>query len=443
MRKLMLPMLALLLVACNIFQASVQVTQTPAVLSNQITPSNTALPLATPAPPEIPLPSATLESTAEPSLSPTFTASPVNPQPPAPPYFTIGESFTLTSIHMVSDTAGWGISGQYILVTRDGGLTWREVTPPEIFSSGTNVEAYGAFPEEQTAWVIFSEDSQISPGASVWITSDGGLTWKAGQPLLHGVYGDIVWAEFASLNARTGWIAIRGAWAGAGSHYDSQLFRTTDGGLTWENLVTSTDVDIAFQDFTGLVFSDEKTGWLTWQFLGAYISWPASYATTADGGSTWESHNLPTPAEVPDLYDKYWYCEPYQPNLLSPLSIRLLVVCNGGDLPAIGYLYATENAGTTWQIHPLPVVPKIDQGDRLFFFDPNNATLLGHEIYHTTDAGMTWTLITTVAWDHTQFDFINGQVGWAIVSIGDNPPALVKTNNGGKSWQEIKPVIGK
>jgi photosystem II stability/assembly factor-like uncharacterized protein len=343
---------------------------------------------------------------------------------------------------MLSTTDGWGMSGPYILVTRDGGHTWREVTPPEPFPAGVKVEAFGAFPDAQAAWVIFSLNSQISPGASVWYTSDSGQTWKASPPLLHNAYGDVVWAEFATLDARTGWLAIRGAWVGAGSHYNAQFFRTTDGGATWAALTDPDAVDVLSQDFTGLVFTDEQTGWLTWQDLGAYLSWPASYAVTTDGGKTWDTHDLPAPPDAPDLYEKYYYCEPYQTNLLTAASVRLLVVCSGGGLPNIGYLYATENGGETWQTYALPVAPKMEQGNKLIFFDSNNGYLLGQKMYRTIDGGLTWTSITTVAWDHAQFDLISEQVGWAVVSIGDLPSALVKTGNGGKTWQEIKPVVG-
>jgi photosystem II stability/assembly factor-like uncharacterized protein len=78
----------------------------------------------------------------------------------------------------------------------------------------------------------------------------------------------------------------------------------------------------------------------------------------------------------------------------------------------------------------------------LIFFDSNHGYLLGQKMYRTIDGGLTWTSITTVAWDHAQFDLISEQVGWAIVSIGDLPSALVKTSNGGKTWQEIKPIVG-
>jgi photosystem II stability/assembly factor-like uncharacterized protein len=440
MKKLTLPILVLFLAACNLFQTNVQPIPTPTAL--QQAPTTTILASATASPTDLPLPSATTPPTDIPLPTSTLAAPAASPQPAATPHFKVGEAIKITTLHMLSATDGWGLSGPSVLMTRDGGRTWREVTPPELFPDGVEVEAFGAFPDVQTAWVIFSLDSKISPEASVWYTSDAGQTWTAGPALSHTVYGDVVWAEFATFDTSTGWMAIRGAWAGAGSHFNAQLYRTTDGGGTW-NLLTAPDtMDIASQDFTGLVFNAKQTGWLTWQFFGAYMSWPASYATTSDGGSTWVSHDLPVPADNPDLYNKYWYCNPYQTNLLSATSVRLLVACSGNDLPDIGYLYATENGGSTWQTHALPVVPKMNQGDELIFFDPNHAYLLGQSMYSTTDGGLTWKLITTVAWDHAQFDLITDQVGWAIVSIGDLPSALVKTSNGGKTWQEIKPVVG-
>ncbi|MEJ2571491.1 MAG: hypothetical protein P8Y98_13220 [Anaerolineales bacterium] len=53
---------------------------------------------------------------------------------------------------------------------------------------------------------------------------------------------------------------------------------------------------------------------------------------------------------------------------------------------------------------------------------------------------MTWTTIKTVAWHSVHFDFINEQVGWAIVT-NDDAVSLVYTTNGGRSWVELDPVI--
>jgi len=415
-------------------------------------------PAAEPAPPTVEPTESPLSATEEPSpsplpedITPEFVQAieiPFEPvkQPAAPPHFKAGEKFRLDFIHMSTDTEGWAISGPFVLRTRDGGKSWQEVTPPESLPEGTFAMAYGTFPDEYSAWVIFGFDSigaddpryayfQIPPTASVWATFDGGETWIAGPPLMHEVYGDATWAEFAAVDEATGWMMVRGVYIGAGIHHVAQLFQTVDG-IAWIPIPNS-DVGV---DYTGMVFADKDNGWLTWQTTGAYAAAPPEVAMTSDGGYNWDVMDLPPPDDAPDLFSQYEYCEPYQPNLLSAQSIRLLVACSyTNDSPEdfTSYLYASDDAGENWQINLLP--EKVNaSGYTLIFFDDETSLLLGRDIYRSEDGGETWDLIKTVNWDG-QFSFVDDQTGWAIARNGEEL-ALVQTTNGGETWSKLEPV---
>jgi photosystem II stability/assembly factor-like uncharacterized protein len=238
------------------------------------------------------------------------------------------------------------------------------------------------------------------------------------------------------LDATHAWLMVRGVYVGAGTHYAAQFFRTTDGGLTWLPLIGDVGVD-----YTGLVFADPDNGLLTWQTTGAYASSPPEYAVTSDGAVNWASRELPPPPDAPDLFDTSPYCEPFQPHIFPDHSIRLLVGCfDEYDPPHVfsSYLYASDNGGSTWTSARLP--DKVQAADdTLFFFDKNNALLLGRDIYRTTDGGQNWTYVKSVNWDG-QFTFADTQNGWAIAQA-NGQVALVKTSNGGNSWSEIRPVI--
>ena len=147
----------------------------------------------------------------------------------------------------------------------------------------------------------------------------------------------------------TGWMMIRGVYVGAGTHYVAQLFQTVDG-ITW---IPIPDGDVGV-DYTGMVFADEDNGWLTWQTTGAYAAAPPEVAVTSDGGYNWDVMDLPPPEDNPDLFEKYEYCEPYQPNLLSahrksgcwsPASIIM-------TLPGISSATSTasDDGGDNWQM---------------------------------------------------------------------------------------------
>jgi hypothetical protein len=60
------------------------------------------------------------------------------------------------------------------------------------------------------------------------------------------------------------------------------------------------------------------------------------------------------------------------------------------------------------------------------------------QLQQTADGGQTWTMVKSVAWQSAQFDFVNEQVGWAIVTDGD-ATALTYTSDGGETWEELKP----
>jgi photosystem II stability/assembly factor-like uncharacterized protein len=337
---------------------------------------------------------------------------------------------------MKSRTKGWGLSGPYVLTTADGGQTWREATPPESFHLDTKYQAYGAFLNAQTAWIVFAGGGHIFPEASVWHTMDGGLNWTPGAPLFHQVFGDSVWAEFAVLDAQNVWVLVRGVYVGAGTHHNHELFRTADGGLTW----TSLDGQIS-DDYTGMVFADTKFGLRTLETIGAYAPGPPAYDVTTDGGATWEGRELPPPPEALDLFNQYPYCETFQPVLLSARSIRMLVGCFDYHYPPkqfTSYFYSSQDGGATWQTVHLADKVQAAQ-DQLIYYGLNNALLLGRDMYLSTSDGQTWSFVTTVNWDG-QFSFNDMQYGWA-VARSNGEVALVQTIDWAATWTVIKPTV--
>jgi photosystem II stability/assembly factor-like uncharacterized protein len=356
------------------------------------------------------------------------------PEPAGPAHLPSGSRIQLDQIHMASQTEGWGIAGGYLLVTGDGGRTWREVTPGAYQAD----QIYGAFLDEKTAWIIFSHTGQIDDPLTIHFTTDGGSTWSSnqGQPMTTNVFGDTTWAEFSVLDGRNVWVMLRGVYLGAGTHYNHAIFHTSDGGLNWTSLYSELS-----DDYTGMVFADTSLGLRTLQTTGAYGPGAPAYDTTTDGGATWVSHELPAPLDAPGLFDQYPYCESYQPVLLSAKSVHLLVGCFDYSNPPVqfsSYLYSSSDGGGSWTTVKLPDKVLASQ-DTLFYFDASRALLLGREIYQSADGGQTWSYVQTVNWDG-QFSFVDSQNGWAVVRA-NGEVGLVQTTNGGKSWSEIKPTI--
>ena len=99
------------------------------------------------------------------------------------------------------------------------------------------------------------------------------------------------------------------------------------------------------------------------------------------------------------------------------------------------FVYATSDRGQNWQHTELPT-PVFD----LEFVDLQTGYAAGQDIYRTTDGGGTWTRIKSVNWQG-DLSYINQENGWAVAHRGEES-ALVKTSNGGTTWQLLEPQTG-
>jgi photosystem II stability/assembly factor-like uncharacterized protein len=394
-----------------------------------------------------PTPSATLTGTDTPpilpapySLTPTLTS-------PAMAHFVPGQKIDIRYIDMVDVNQGWGIGGlnkasDHVFRTQDGGQTWRDVTPPQPApdASATNT-ALGYFLNAATAWVANGpspESGGMPPFIQVWKTIDGGGTWSYSSIDTSVVSGETFSPYFLNFaDTQHGWLMV---YLGAGMmHAYVALFMTIDGGATWTDILDPLTVnDIQSFPKTGMIFVDPQTGWLTRDAQGVDPT-PHIFRTT-DSGVTWTRLDLPTPAEVPNLYVSY-ACGSYSPNAFSALSVTVTMKCL--DLATYkiekDYVYFTSDGGITWQTYPLPADYSLGKG--LYFFSPQSGLALGRKIYKTTDGGQTWKFIQQVSWDG-QFSFVSMDLGWAYVFNDQGENALVKTINGGETWTMLNPVVG-
>lgn len=427
--KSILPFLMLFLVII-LGGCSAPTTIIPATATlTAISPTETMLPTTTPMPPtETPTP-----------LPPTPTLTPKNPIQ----HFTAGQEFTVSSIYMVDANLGWAIGGltdwgDHVLSTVDGGLTWKDVSPPEEAApSGDNLAATGFFPDAQTGWVIYSYTSGITPSQSVvWRTQDGGITWQASQPLdltdLSEFYNP---SHLQFVNGQMGWLMVH---VGVGMNHDYIiLYRSNNGGLTWDRLLDPyTDSSgIMSCSKTGLLFTDKTQGWLTGDCHG--VAAGVQLFKSSDGGATWALVTLPDPTNAPGLFSNFEAaCGSYDPFFFSNELGHLAVNCMdySQDPPTYQYyIFTTYNGGSDWASSTYP-------GETLYFFSEGTGWALARKIHRTTDGGFTWKAIANVNWD-VEVDFVTEQVGWG-VARAETEFALVKTIDGGAKWAMLVPRVG-
>ena len=441
-KKTIIPILLMLilfiLAGCSTSVPVIPASSTP----SPIPPTQTVPPSATPIPP-------TVTPTSTP-LPPTPTATPVN----AIQHFPSGQEFTVTSINMMDANVGWATGGlenvgDHVLRTSDGGTTWADLTPPEEAApSDDRKTATGFFQDAQTGWVIFSLTSGITPLQSVvWRTQDGGLSWQASQPLDLTNLTEFYYPDYLQFaDSRNGWVMVH---VGAGMNHDYYaLFRSQDGGVSWSRIQDPYNDSSGTMSCskTDLLFTDASHGWLTGDCHG--VAPGVQLFKSSDGGLTWETVTLVDPAGSPGMFSTFdAACGAYDLFFFSNELGHLGVRCSFYDQDPITYqyfIYTTLDGGSTWVSSTYP-------GETLYFFSANTGWAFSTKVQLTTDGGLTWKAVSNISWtvksswtQSAEVDFISEQIGWGVARGTEQPVplALVQTIKAGAKWAMLVPIVG-
>lgn len=436
-----------LLVACTKANASESVSSSP--IAQNLTVSTVTSP---PKPTSTPSPAPIMTSTSTPVATPTRTAptpssSPTTTIPPTPT-IEAGLPITLTTLNMVDNSVGWAIdSGNRIVRTSNGGLTWTDVMPKN--ESADSFNAF--FLNTLSAWALDSGD----PSKGLFHTTDGGNTWS----LIAKSVPFPVFATITFLNEKDGWAEAYDV--GAGNAYIT-LHGTQDGGTTWNQIMLSSPPDMP-SDFPGALhlcnicsdnfYYDPKRIIVTYGDLASDPVKEVRLSMSIDQGKTWKDLHLPLPSSI------------YSDGLVAP-QMPFFYSDKDGYLPVgiIKYnpdytyaydvlaVYTTHDGGLSWTSNSnvLENVPNMVTSHRVLdFVSPADAfTACGNDLCVTHDGAQSWQRITTtlnfayvdgkkyVEW----FNFVSPTAGWAIESDGSTY-SLFKTADGGMSWTGILPRL--
>jgi photosystem II stability/assembly factor-like uncharacterized protein len=350
-----------------------------------------------------------------------------------------GRALDLKRIHRVDRSTGWAVARpegghqDVLLRTADGAQTWRLVSPPAPAADGegTEVDLFGAFLDEDRGWILFYLGYPQGTLSPVWRTTDGGETWQESEPLdpmgdpaVTPIFG-VEHIEF--VDAQHGWLLVN--LDSAMGHAYIMLFRTTDGGATWTRIhdpqVDNGEGDLHYCCRSGMDFADPQTGLLA---LAPGPIPEVHINWTLDGGLTWSYQALPSPPDQPDLFQEN-LCGTYEPQLLSPEQAYLWVQCPDETWEdADHYLYHTEDGGQTWATSSYP-------GGAPYFLGPQVGWALGDQLFRTLDGAETWEPMASLDWAGST-RFVDRNHGWALVS---HPQwrLLYRTQDGGADWSPV------
>ncbi|MDF1500530.1 MAG: hypothetical protein P1P76_08680 [Anaerolineales bacterium] len=429
----------LVLAASMAFVAGCTGTGVEQSLMPQTTAEATAVPSVTQTQ-TLPTPSATATETLQPS-PPTEPARtiPTGQVPTLPPDADLEIAF----IQMIDRQSGWAIGGiergrDRVLHTQDGARTFRDVTPPIGTAPAPGIARWfvSEFLDENLAWVLhFPAVLEPSPpgGAEfvIWHTRDAGVSWEQSEVVSSSVLGTQDFPpRLEFVNPDEGWFMARNG--GAGMHrYPISLYRTHDGGATWERLIEAIGGSgLQSCRKTGWSFGDPTFGLAT--IDNCPVDGPA-IERTVDGGSTWERVILPPPRQDPETVANA-YCETYSPQFLTADLVLLAASCTSYSDPQVEreLFYRSADGGQSWDAWEFP-------GGDIYFLDETRGFALSREIYWTADGGVTWELGKTVNWDG-QFSFVDADYGWAVARAGSEL-ALVATEDRGQTWHFIEPAL--
>lgn len=273
-------------------------------------------------------------------------------------------------------------------------------------------------------WADVTGDKIISIGSSgnVLVSSDAGNSWD---------YNRIAENSLNSLSMisdNEGWIA--------GS--EGFLYKTTDGGVSWDKNISHRAINLLYGDFYEVNFVDGNTGW-------AFDS-HSNIIKTTNGGKKWLPQNIILPDDVSitnSYFENYntgffvgtkgtiykttnggvnWFSINFSDKNFN--SIEMVNSLTGWVCGEKGTLIKTTNSGKIWEQVTLPY-PNTDL-KRVKFLDENNGMVVGSsgKTYRTSDGGATWTFENSGATDHYSIHIISNNSAYISSATGN----IVKFN---------------
>lgn len=323
----------------------------------------------------------------------------------------------------------FGATGGGLFKTSDGGTTWEPVTDGQLGSA--SVGAVAVAPSDPDVVYIGMGEAQLRSnvlqGDGVYRSVDGGRRWThLGLEDTHAISriridpDDADRVYVAALGHPFGPYAERG------------VFRTTDGGRSWERVLFRDErtgaIDLALDPndphvLYATLWEVYRKPWRLWS------GGPGSgIFKSTDGGDTWIELTR-------------------HPGFPAGVLGKMTVAVSGADSRRVwanvesqdGGLYLSDDAGESWRL----VNEDRDIWQRAFYFqrivadpvDRETVYILNFRLMKSTDAGRTLESLPETHSDHhdlwidptNPLRMINGNDGGGVVSV-----------NGGRTWTEME-----
>jgi len=341
-----------------------------------------------------------------------------------------GRVTAITGVRGQACTFYMGATGGGVWKTEDCGHLWTPVTDGQIETGSIGSIAVS----ESDPDVVYvgtgsaAIRSNVIIGRGVYKSTDAGKTWEF-MGLKHA--GQIGAVEVHPSNPDIAWVAALGS--PFGPNDERGVFKTTDGGKTWQRTLfvnDETGARVVAMDFSNPnelyagMYRGFRKGWDI--ISGGPASEGGIYKST-DGGETWTKLSAGLPQDLIGKID-------ISIARSNPRVVYAMVEAPGEE----GGLYRTTDSGATWTL--------VNNDQRLrarpFYFnyvdvspkDENEVWINELGMHKSTDGGKTFTRMNTPHGDNHGIWFNPDDPAIAIQS---NDGGANVTIDGGKSWSSI------
>jgi photosystem II stability/assembly factor-like uncharacterized protein len=316
--------------------------------------------------------------------------------------------------------------------TTDAGGHWRNVSDgffefPAV--GGLDV----SLSDSQVIYVGTGEGLQrqfISPGDGVYKSTDGGETWTnlglretrhIARLRIHPTDPDIVYV--AAMGDMFGPNPERG------------VYRTTDGGETWERILyrgeTAGAVDLSIDSTNPKVIIAALNHHVTYPWDEESGGPTTGLFKSTDGGDTWTDITR-NPGMPKGLVGKI--CIAISPARSS--RVYAFIEADEGE----GGIYRSDDGGSTWQLtHQDPSKMEIPNSYNHITADPQDPDVVYIQpitgLHKSTDAGRTFKYVPMENWDPHAL-WIDPNDSRRMIEGGDGGASV--TLNGGESWSSLE-----
>jgi photosystem II stability/assembly factor-like uncharacterized protein len=339
--------------------------------------------------------------------------APANPQGALQPVRLIRQGLLVRSMGLLGPERGWALADDRILLTEDGGESWRDITPGPYPVLGAESGDPGII------WLALAGSPQ--DGIRMAGSTDGGAHWDL-YPLPLASREEVDSLETADLDVTDDgviWVMLHQK--SSASFSRGILFLSEDGGRSWQRRSAPIGDSVKFLD--------ARRGWIAGGPAGDLLY------STVDGALTWSRQDLPLPDDGHALVGL--------PHFESAQKGWLPVALNdisGGRL----LMFETGDGGHSWTLVGTST-PAISPRDPSFLLRSDNNPW-NPLLSRLPEAAVSADVIDELhAWVVVQEGSCRGEKRMPEERTGLQAEpfectqrwSLLETGDGGESWQEL------